>query len=86
VKYETDTGWSSGYSVVGTVIGGSDLNAATSTFNYEPLATYVVIFWSEGQASILKLSFYAGSISEFGQRATDQYGRAWRVAQTTLCY
>lgn len=86
VKYETEYGWSKGYQVTGTVIKGTELNSRTGTYNYSPYSTYVVVFWDEDQASILELDFYSGSISTYGQSATDQRGRSWQVSQTSYCY
>lgn len=86
VKYQTQTGWSKGYQVDGTIIKGSELNSRTSTYSYQPYSTYVVVFWSQDQASILKLSYYSGSISAYGHSATDQQGRSWRVSKTSYCY
>ena len=86
VKYETEYGWSKSYQVTGTVIKGTELNSRTGTYNYSPYSTYVVVFWDEDQASILELDFYSGSISTYGQSATDQRGRSWQVSQTSYCY
>ena len=86
VKYETEYGWSEGYQVSGTVIKGTELNSRTSTYNYSPYSTYVVVFWGKDQASILELDFYTGSVSSYGQPATDQRGRSWQVSKTSYCY
>ena len=86
VKYQTDSGWSKGYQVNGTVIKGSDLNSRTGTYDYSPYSTYVVVFWDEGQASILELAYSSNSISAYGQTATDQRGRLWQVSKTAYCY
>jgi hypothetical protein len=86
VKYMTQTGWSGGYSVEATVIKGSELNRATKTFNYEAFSTYVVVFWDKGEASVLKLDYFYGSISAYGVEANDQEGRKWEVSKTSLCY
>lgn len=49
VKYQNDSGWSKGYSVVATIISGSDLNSAVGGFSrYESFATYAAVFWGEG--------------------------------------
>lgn len=85
VTYATSTGWSKGYEVEGTVLKGSELNRRTSTRDYTSYSTYVVVFWGEDQASILKLALYTGSISRYGQDATDQQGRKWRVSRTAYC-
>lgn len=86
VKYRTESGWSKAYQVTGTVIKGTELNSRTGTYNYSPYSTYVVVFWDEDQDSVLELDFYSGSISAYGQSATDQQGRTWQVSQTSYCY
>lgn len=85
VKYMTAAGWSQGYRVQATVVKGAELNRRTSSFNYNALSTYVVVFWDPGEASLLELDYYFGSISALGHDATDQLGRAWRVS-SGLCY
>jgi hypothetical protein len=86
VKYKTTKGWSKGYSVNAYIIKGSELNEKTGTYQYNYFSTYVVIFWAKGQASILELDSYFGSISYFGHYATDQRGRQWQISKTTYCY
>jgi hypothetical protein len=85
VKYKTQIGWSKGYQVEGKVMKGSELNTATSSFDYNSLSTYVVIFWDQDEVSILELDFYFGSISVIGDNATDQIGREWKVSSSSLC-
>jgi YD repeat-containing protein len=86
VKYQTESGWSHGYSVEGRILKGSELNQRTHTFDYNAFSTYVVVFWAQGEASILELAFYFGSIPIYGVDATDQRGRKWQVSKTSLCY
>lgn len=86
VKYKTTTGWSHGYQVNAYVLKGSELNRRTRTFNYNHYSTYVVVFWAKGEASILELDSYFGSISYWGHFAKDQYGREWQVSKTIYCY
>ena len=85
-KYETEAGWSQSYSVQATIVKGSELNRRTGTFNYTPYSTYAVIFWAEGEASMLELEYYSGSLSAYGVDAVDQRGRKWHVARTNYCY
>lgn len=86
VKYQTTNGWSQGYYVEGSVLKGSELNRQTRTFSYDAFATYVVIFWGPGEASILKLDSYFGSIPAYALGATDQRGRRWTVSSNRYCY
>lgn len=86
VKYQTQTGWSKGYTVDVNVIKGSTLNRKTGTYNYDSYATYAVIFWSNEQASVIKLNYYSGSFTATGTHGIDQQGRKWKLAKTSLCY
>ena len=85
VRYWTSTGWSKGYHVDSAILNGVELNRRTRTRDYTPYSTYVVVFWAKDQASILELAAYFGSISMYGQDATDQEGREWRVSKTSYC-
>jgi hypothetical protein len=80
-------GYSKGYEVQATYTDGQELNSATETFNYSAYSKYVVIFWSEGQASVIQLDIpYLSAIPTTG---TDQEGRQWRVAemeQGNVCF
>ena len=85
-KYQTQRGWSKGYSIEAQVMSGRVLNSRTSSYSYNSLSTYAVIFWSNEQASIIELSYYTGRFSAYGTRGTDQEGRSWQLAKTRLCY
>lgn len=89
VKYRKDFGWSKGYSVVATVISGSDLNSAVGSLSrFELFATYAIIFWDEGQASIYKLPYLSmGRLPTFEQEVEDQDGRKWKIKEGhDFCY
>ena len=81
-KYETQDGWSHGYQVEARVGYGSDLNEATGTLNYQAFATYVVIFWAQNQASVIKLNFGFGMLSYIESEGIDQEGRHWKVSES----
>ncbi len=57
VRYQKESGWSSGYKVQATVLSGVELNQATKSLRYNALAKYVVVFWDRGEASVLELGF-----------------------------
>lgn len=89
VKYRKDYGWSKGYSVITTVISGSDLNSTVGSFSkFESYATYAVVFWDENQASIYKLPpLSMGSLPSFEQEVEDQEGRKWKIKEGhDFCY
>lgn len=86
VRYSTKAGWSHPYRVRATVISGGDLNQRTESYRFEPYATYVVIFWDAGQASIIKLSHFFGELSFLATPGVDLQGRPWTVAKTDYCW
>ena len=79
-RYATQPfGYSKGYEVQATYTDGQELNEATSTFNYMVYAKYVVIFWGDNNASVIKLDIpYLTAIPTTGK---DQEGRTWQVAE-----
>ena len=85
-KYQTQNGWSDPYQVQATIEDGSELNAATSSLNYQAFSKYVVIFWAQNQASVIKLDNAFGLYAAY-QEGIDQEGRHWQVAQGYgICY
>lgn len=80
VKYETRSGWSKGYAVQGHLRSGTELNRATNSFRFKSHSDYVVVFWGEGQATILQLpAFSSGRVPIYERRVKDQEGRNWRI-------
>lgn len=96
VKYRTQYGWSDGYTVDVNFLTGYELNDATSSFNYNSYSVYAVIFWGDGEASVIKLSGYLSCGSEATQRCIsssygsltgeDQSGRQWKICTSGYCY
>lgn len=86
VKYKAEYGWSTGYSVDASIMKGSILNQKTGTFKYNLFSTYVVVFWAQGEATIIELAYYFGSLTAIPTNGKDQYGREWQVAQTDYCF
>lgn len=84
-KYAANYGWSKGYDVQATIYSGDELNARTGTFKYRGFSTYVVIFWQEGQASIIQMDHsFLGFADSPGQ---DQEGRRWAISTgNTFCH
>ena len=89
IKYQKDNGWSKGYSVVATVISGSDLNSAVGSYSqFESYATYATVFWGEDKVSIYKLPpLSMSSLPIFEQEIEDQEGRKWKIKEGHIfCY
>jgi len=96
VRYETESGWSKSYTVEVSFLTGSELNTATNTFNYSSFSTYAVVFWSQGEAAVIKLStmLLCGSevdksciTNTFGDlKGTDQDGDDWKVCVSSFCF
>lgn len=83
-KYMTRSGWSKGYRVQATITNGSNINKATSTFNYNSFSKYVVIFWGKGRATLIELDLpYLSAIDQTGK---DQQGRKWAVSTSSVCF
>ncbi len=75
------------YKVQGQIYKGGELNQRTSSFDYSAFSTYVVIFWSEGQASIIELDFFFGGLSPLGSSGKDQRGYEWEIKEGhTYCW
>lgn len=75
------------YKVDITLLSGSELNQSTGGLSYNALANYAVIFWADGQATVIELEFFFGSLNEIGTRGVDQYGRPWHVSsRTSFCW
>jgi hypothetical protein len=95
-KYKANYGWSQYYTVEVTFLSGSELNKATKSWDYSSYTTYAVIFWGDGEASVIEISSYTGCGSEVTQRCItnkfsnlegeDQQGRGWEVCVKSTCY
>lgn len=83
-KYQAGYGWSEGYAMEATIMKGTELNIATSSFDYTAYSTYVVLFWGPGQASVIEMDM--PYITTYGTEGTAQNGQIWRIAKTTYCY
>jgi len=95
IKYETRYGWSKYYTVDVTFITGYELNQATRTFNYSSYSTYAVVFWGQGQATVIKLSGYVACgfdaqpyclMYNTSLQGIDQDGDKWFICLTNVCY
>jgi len=86
VKYKKSIGWSKSYSVTATVMSGSELNSATSSFKYNGFGYYAAIFWDDDEVTILKLpSLSMGNLPMFSSDVKDQYGRKWQIQSGSIC-
>jgi hypothetical protein len=75
------------YKVQITLIPGTELNLSTGGLSYNALATYAVIFWDDGQATVIELDMFFGSLNEIGSYGSDQNGRRWYVSsRTAFCW
>lgn len=84
-KYRTASGWSKGYKVEADVYKGTELNRVTKSFDFNSISTYVVIFWSKSNASIIEMDL--PWLSVIGSSGKDRDGTRWEISKsTTLCY
>jgi hypothetical protein len=64
---------------------GNELNTATHSMSYDVFAHYIVIFWTQGEATIINVGYLPVSLV-VGASGKDQEGRDWRVSvATVLC-
>lgn len=89
LKYQKEYGWSDGYKVEGTLIGGAELSAKVGDYTrFRSFSTYFVVFWDKDQASIFELpgtSF--GAVPIFEAEVVDQRNKTWSIkAGHTFCY
>ncbi|WP_043612623.1 hypothetical protein [Chromobacterium violaceum] len=83
-KYRQGYNWSNPYKVEATSLTGSELNLATRRVDFDYIARYVVIFWDQGQASIIKLDY--PFLTYVAQNGIDQRGVQWEVSLGSVCY
>ena len=62
------------------------MNKATKSYKYDGFSKYVVIFWSNEQASIIEMDSSFGDFS-FETSGKDQDGRPWTIKRGhNFCY
>jgi len=76
-------GWDRPSTYEATVTRGLELNKATRSSRYEPLATYVVIFYDTDRVHVLELGL--PNLMRVDQAAKDEYGRQWKVSNARSC-
>lgn len=96
VKYEQQNGWSKKYTVEVTFMTGYELNQATTSYDYDMYSVYAIIFWGEGQASVIKLKTYLLCGTEvtcdcinnsiYDLQGYDQDGDKWNICLGNYCY
>ena len=96
VKYQQQYGWSKKYTVEVTFMTGMELNQATSSYDYSSYSVYAIIFWGEGQATIIKLKSYLLSGYEvtcdcidnsiYDLQGYDQNRDKWNICLSDYCY
>jgi hypothetical protein len=75
---------------------GYELNQATNSFKYDMYGTYAIVFWSEHEATIIKMrGFFAcgmeasngcASNNLTAVHGTDQEDREWKVCDKDLLF
>ena len=96
VQYMADYGWSKKYQVEVTFMTGYELNTATNSYRYNSNSVYAIIFWGQGQASVIKLSSYLICGFETDKscitnaignlKGVDQDGDEWKICKDDLCF
>lgn len=95
-SYKTESGWSKKYTVEITFMTGLELNQATNSFRYSSYSVYAIIFWDQGQATIIKLSSYLVCGTEATKdcitntigdlKGKDQDEDEWKICINTYCF
>lgn len=94
VKYQKQYGWSKYYTVEATFMTGYELNQATQTYDYTSYSTYCVIWWGQGQCTIIKLGYVSCGYEAqpscisyyYDLDGKDQEGSKWHICLTDYCY
>lgn len=72
--------YSQSYHLQAILTNGQELASKTGDYtDYVFYATYVVIFWGPGQATIIKMAY--PNLTTFPTSGVDQEGRTWMVNQ-----
>jgi len=95
VKYMTNNNlWSDIYTVDVTFMSGLELNTATKSYKYSFYDVYAIIFWGDGQATVIKtetMYYYKKEVdisiikkaSYYGEIVgKDQYSTKWKICVT----
>lgn len=90
-KYQTNYSWSQAYQVQAQIYTGQELNQATGNpyfGHYDMFSHYAIIWWQQGQASIIKLNFHVAGGILLNSQGTDQNGRSWQLSDNSygFCY
>jgi hypothetical protein len=68
------------YHVQAIITDGSDLNYATRSYGYDGNSKYIVIFWTEGQATVIKIGYLVWPPYDTQPaHGNDQEGRPWKI-------
>lgn len=95
-KYKRNYDWSDYYTVTVYFYKGSELNKATSSYDYDSYSVYSVIFWGDDKVTVIQLSGYFSCGTEvsidcisrsYGNlEGEDQEGRNWEICTKQYCY
>ena len=81
----TNTG--SAYKVQAHVMKGSELNRRTRSYDYWSWATYAIIFWGAGQATVIQINSYCSLNLYLPCYGNDQQGYRWSITRANyLCH
>src|ERR1041384_3732847 len=96
IKYKTESGWSKYYTVEVTFMTGSELNKATTTWNYDTWTVYSIIWWANSQCTVISLSSYLLCGTEVTQtcianniynlEGKDRDGTSWEICTKGTCW
>lgn len=96
VRYSTQDGMSSWQSTGVTFASGSELNTATTSYDYDASSVSAVVFFIQHQAAVIKLqTFLACGPTVTGEciqpsimnpKGADKEGRRWEICTGSWCF
>ncbi len=84
-KYMTRIGWSDGIRVRAWVGDGFAMSMQYPSLKVDPTDYYVLIPWSNGSHSRIKMGAIFLGLSLFGDEGKDQSGRKWEISTSRIC-
>ena len=94
LKYEKKDGWSKYYTVDATFMTGFELNKLTNSYSFDSYITYCIVWWQDGQCSIIALNYISCGYEalpsclayHYSIDGKDQNDNTWNICLTYTCY
>lgn len=86
-KYRSNFKWSKGYAVTAAIASASEMAQHDRSVDYNYANKYVVIFWSQDEATVIEMDgpFFGPTV--FASKGTDKTGKLWEIsASSGMCF